>query len=150
MTLDIQPTGAAGQPRACSIADALEILGDRWSLLVVRECGYGVHRFNDIRRNTGTATDILTRRLKRLEAVGVVRREPYSTRPLRHEYFLTEPGRELFPILLALREWGERQLHPDTVPQNPVWHDCGAELHVEPVCHACHKVIKPTDLRYHQ
>lgn len=136
-------------PRACSIADALEILGDRWSLLVVRECSYGVHRFNDIQRNTGAATDILTSRLKRLEAAGILRREPYSSRPVRHEYFLTKTGEELFPILLALREWGQRQLHPDTAPVNPVWHNCGAELHVETVCEACREVVIPADLRYH-
>jgi DNA-binding HxlR family transcriptional regulator len=73
VTWKSQPTaGAEGRPRICSIADALEILGDRWSLLVVRECSYGVHRFTDIQRNTGAATDILTSRLKRLEAVGML------------------------------------------------------------------------------
>jgi DNA-binding HxlR family transcriptional regulator len=149
VTWEVQPTtNPAGEPRACSIADALEILGDRWSLLVVRECSYGVHRFNDIRRNTGAATDILTSRLKRLDAAGILRREPYSTRPVRYEYFLTETGKELFPILLALREWGERQPHPDVAPQNPVRHDCGAELHVETVCQACRKMVAPEDLRY--
>lgn len=129
----------------CSIADALEILGDRWSLLVVRECGYGVHRFTGIQRNTGAATDILASRLKRLEAAGILRREPYSLHPVRHEYFLTRAGEELFPILLALSEWGERQLHPETAP---VWHNCGAELHVEPVCQACRATVTPDDLRY--
>jgi DNA-binding HxlR family transcriptional regulator len=132
----------------CSIADALEILGDRWSLLVVRECSYGVHRFNDIQRNTGVSTDILTSRLKRLDAAGIMRRERYSSQPPRYEYFLTAAGEELFPILLALREWGERRLHPGAAPQNPVWHRCGAELHVEPTCRTCHEVVKPQDLRY--
>ena len=149
MTPEIQPTaGPADEPRVCSIADALEILGDRWSLLIVRECSYGVHRFNDLHRNTGAATDIIANRLKRLEAAQIIRREPYSSRPLRYEYFLTAAGTELFPILLALREWGENQLHPGTAPQNPVWHHCGAELHVEPMCHSCHEVVKPEDLRY--
>ncbi len=133
----------------CSIADALEILGDRWSLLVVRECSYGVHRFTEIQRNTGAATDILTSRLKRLEAVGILRREQYSERPVRHEYFLTAAGEELFPILLSLREWGERQLHPGEAPANPVWHKCGVELHVETVCQACREVVVPGDLRCH-
>ena len=149
MTLEIQPAiSPDGGPRACSIADALEILGDRWSLLVVRECSYGVHRFSEMQRNTGAATDILTSRLKRLEAAGILRREPYSSRPVRHEYFLTEAGQELFPVLLGLREWGERRLHPDTAPVNPVWHNCGAELHVETVCQACREVVVPEDLRY--
>jgi DNA-binding HxlR family transcriptional regulator len=146
VTGKIQPTGSG--PRTCSIADALEILGDRWSLLVVRECSYGVHRYNEIQRNTGAATDILASRLKRLEAAGILRREPYSQHPVRYEYFLTAAGAELFPILLALREWGERQLHADTAPANPVWHSCGAELHVEPACQACRRTVTPDDLRY--
>ncbi|MFD9739873.1 winged helix-turn-helix transcriptional regulator [Umezawaea sp. NPDC059074] len=144
MTGKIQPTGA----RVCSIADALEILGDRWTLLVVRECGYGVHRFNDIQRNTGASTDILAGRLKRLEAVGVLRREPYTSRPVRYEYFLTGAGRELLPILLNLREWGERQLHAGEESENPVWHRCGEELHVETVCRGCREVVVAEDLRY--
>ncbi len=149
VTLEIQPAAStAGGPRACSIADALEILGDRWSLLIARECSYGVRRFSDIQRNTGAASDILASRLRRLEAAGILRRERYSSRPVRHEYFLTGRGRELFPILLALREWGERQLHPGTAPLNPVWHNCGAELHVETVCQACRDVVRPQDLRY--
>jgi DNA-binding HxlR family transcriptional regulator len=115
----------------------------------VRECSYGVHRFNDIQRSTGAATDILTSRLKRLEPAGILRREPYSSRPVRHEYFLTRAGEELFPILLALREWGQRQLHLDTAPVNHVWHNCGAELHVETVCEACREVVTPADLRYY-
>ena len=113
MTWEIQPTPKpVNGPRVCSIADALEILGDRWSLLIVRECSYGVHRFTDIHRNTGAASDILTSRLKRLEEVCILHRKRYSWRPERYGYFLTETGEELFPILLALREWGERQLHP--------------------------------------
>lgn len=149
MTLEIQPAaGPAGGPRACSIADALEIVGDRWSLLIARECSYGVHRFSDIQRNTGAASDILASRLRRLETAGILRRERYSSRPIRHEYFLTGAGKELFPILLALREWGERQLHPGQDPLNPVWHSCGAELHVETVCLACRDVVRPQDLRY--
>jgi DNA-binding HxlR family transcriptional regulator len=149
VTWKIQPSpDPAGGPRVCSIADALEILGDRWSLLVVRECSYGVHRFKDIQRSTGAATDILTSRLKGLEAVGILRREPYNSRPVRYEYFLTDSGEELFPILLALREWGERQLHSGMAPLNPVWHSCGAELHVEPTCQACREVVTLEDLRY--
>ena len=149
MTWKSQPApDAPGGPRSCSIADALEILGDRWSLLVVRECGYGVHRFSDIQRNTGAATDIIASRLKRLEAAGILRREPYSLHPARHEYFLTTAGEELFPVLLALREWGQRQLHPGSDPVNPVWHSCGAELHAETVCRACREAVTPAGLRY--
>jgi DNA-binding HxlR family transcriptional regulator len=139
---------ATGGPRECSIADALEILGDRWTLLVVRECQYGSHRFNAIQQNTGAPRDILASRLKRLEAAGILRREPYSMRPPRHEYLLTESGRELLPVLLALREWGERRLHPGEPPVNPVRHSCGADLHVQPVCESCGAHVLAEDLRY--
>ena len=147
MSLKTRPAGEVG-PRECSIADALGILGDRWTLLVVRECGYGTHRFNDIQRATGAPRDILANRLKRLEAAGIVRREPYSEHPPRHEYLLTESGEELFPVLLALREWGERRLHAGETPVNPVWHACGAALQVESVCAACRQTVRPEDLRY--
>jgi HxlR-like helix-turn-helix protein len=94
------------------------------------------------------ADHILASRLKRLEAAALLRRERYSSRPVRYEYFLTGAGQELLPILLSLREWGERQQHPDADPLNPVWHDCGAELHVETVCRACREVVRPQELRY--
>jgi DNA-binding HxlR family transcriptional regulator len=149
VTLESQPSENPDSGLwASSIAEALKILGDRWSLLVVRECSYGVHRFSDIQRNTGAATDILSSRLKRLEAVGILRREPYSSRPVRYEYFLTASGLELFPILLALHEWGRRQLHPGEAPLNPAWHKCGAELRTETVCHACRDVVIAQDLRF--
>lgn len=142
------PTLVSEGARECAIADALALLGDRWSLLIARECSYGIQRFNDIQRNTGAPRNILAGRLKRLESAGVLRRELYSEHPQRYEYFLTDSGQELFPILLALREWGERRLHPGETPVNPVWHDGGAELHVESVCTHCHKVVRPDDLRY--
>ena len=144
----VVPADEHGGPRACSIADSLEIFGDRWTLLVVRECSYGTHRFNEIQCNTGAPRDVLANRLKRLEAAGIVRREPYSVHPPRHEYLLTESGEEVLPVLLALREWGERRLRGGEPPVNPVWHSCGAELHVEGVCAACRQTVRTEDLRY--
>jgi DNA-binding HxlR family transcriptional regulator len=143
-----QPTPVIDAPRQCSIADALEILGDRWSLLIVRECGYGNRRFNEIQRHTGAPRNILTSRLKRMRDAGILRRELYSEHPQRYEYSLTHSGEELFPILLAFREWGEQQLHAGQPAVNPVWHKCGAELAVETVCSHCHEVVRPEDLHY--
>lgn len=134
--------------RQCSIADALEILGDRWSLLIVRECGYGNRRFNEIQLHTGAPRNILTSRLKRMQDAGILRREIYSDHPPRYEYSLTDSGEELFPVLLAFREWGERQLHAGETPVNPVWHKCGAELHVETVCTHCRETVRAEDLHY--
>jgi DNA-binding HxlR family transcriptional regulator len=108
---DVEPfdsrTSLPGR-RVCSIADALALVGDRWSLLVVREIGFGVHRFSDIRRHTGAPREILTARLRKLEAEGVVARRRYSEHPPRDEYVLTEAGQALTPVLVALRQWGER------------------------------------------
>lgn len=107
MSLDPELTNADGT-RICPIADALELIGDRWSLLVVREIGFGVRRFTDIQRNTGAPREMLTARLRKLEDVGVIARERYSDHPPRHEYRLTEAGRALLPVLRGLRRWGEK------------------------------------------
>ncbi|MDF2443484.1 MAG: hypothetical protein JWR01_1687 [Subtercola sp.] len=96
-----------GRPRECRIADALAVVGDRWSLLIVRELGFGVTRFTDIRSNTGAPREILTARLRKLEAEGVIIRSPQRDRPARFEYSLTEAGRGLGPVLQTLRDWGE-------------------------------------------
>ncbi|TWE11803.1 winged helix-turn-helix transcriptional regulator [Rudaeicoccus suwonensis] len=92
--------------RICSIADALEIVGDRWSLLVVREVGFGNTRFEQIRERTGAPRQALTARLRKLESGGVLERREYQQRPQRYEYVLTEAGRDLIPILSSLRLWG--------------------------------------------
>ncbi|MEW2544166.1 helix-turn-helix domain-containing protein [Streptomyces sp. NPDC047002] len=95
-------------PRVCSIADALDVVGERWSLLVVRELGFGVHRFKDIQINTGAPRETLAARLRKLEEAGVIERRQYCDRPPRDEYVLTASGRDLVPVLVALRVWGER------------------------------------------
>ncbi|HEY3881135.1 MAG TPA: helix-turn-helix domain-containing protein [Trebonia sp.] len=101
-----------GRPRVCSIADALEVVGERWSLLVLRELGFGVHRFKDIQVNTGAPRETLALRLRKLEESGVIERRRYSDRPPRDEYLLTAAGRDLLPALGALRQWGERHVTP--------------------------------------
>ena len=101
-----------GAPRACSIADALDVVGERWSLLVLRELGFGVHRFNDIQVNTGAPRETLALRLRKLEEANVIERRRYSDRPPRDEYVLTAVGKDLAPVLVALRQWGERHVTP--------------------------------------
>lgn len=93
--------------RACSIAAALEVVGDRWSLLVVREVSLGHRRFSDIVRGTGAPRDRLTVRLNRLVEAGVLERRPYSDAPPRSEYHLTPAGWELLPVLHSLRQWAD-------------------------------------------
>ena len=94
--------------RRCPAAAALELVGDRWSLLVVREVNFGAHRFTRIQEGTGAPRDRLAARLKLLVEAGVLRRERYCDAPERYEYHLTEAGQELVPVLQALRAWGER------------------------------------------
>jgi DNA-binding HxlR family transcriptional regulator len=101
-----------GRPRVCSIADALEVVGERWSLLVLREIGFGVYRFKDIQVNTGAPRETLALRLRKLEEAGVIERRRYCDHPPRDEYLLTDAGRKLVPVLGALRAWGERHVTP--------------------------------------
>lgn len=114
MSPETEPTPSADPgrredgPRICPIADALEVVGERYSLLVLREIGLGVHRFNDIRHNVGAPRETLATRLRTLEEAGVIERRRYCDRPPRDEYVYTEAGRALEPVLGLLRSWGER------------------------------------------
>lgn len=92
--------------RPCPVAAALELVGERWALLVVREIAIGASRFSDIVTGTGAPRDRISARLKTLEAAGVVARESYQDRPVRQRYVLTESGRGLLPVLDALLDWG--------------------------------------------
>ena len=111
MSQESEPTNL-GAPRVCSIADALEVVGERWSLLVLRELGFGVHRFKDIQVNTGAPRETLALRLRTLEESGVIERRRYCDRPPRNEYELTAAGRDITAVLTALRNWGERHATP--------------------------------------
>jgi DNA-binding HxlR family transcriptional regulator len=132
-------------PRVCSITDALTLVGERYSLLVVREIRYGRTRFTQLLNGTGAPRDVLARRLRELEEAGIVERRLYSERPPRHDYLLTDAGHELHPVLLALKEWGDRHIHPGAEPVI-FEHRCGAEFHAETVCAACGEAIGVGDL----
>ncbi|MDQ4109526.1 MAG: helix-turn-helix transcriptional regulator, partial [Actinomycetota bacterium] len=121
--------------RPCSLAGALDVLGERWSLLALREIGYGVHRFSRIAGYTGASRDILADRLRKLEAAGVIERRLYSEHPPRHEYHFTEAGRELFPVMLALSQWGDKWAVD--APALTRRHSCGQPVQVDLVCHDC-------------
>jgi len=140
----VTPTSLAELPgRACSIAGALEVVGDRWALLVVREVALGAHRFTDIARGTGAPRDRLAARLNDLVTVGVLERRPYSTAPPRSDYHLTRSGRDLLPVLQALLQWGDRwvadappvELHHDGHRADLAWtcRTCGRSLEESPV-----------------
>ena len=131
--------------RECSIAGALGVLGGRWTLLVLRELVFGVHRFDGIATATGAPRDMLTRRLRSLEAAGVVERRLYQDRPPRYEYHLTDVGRDAGEVLLALMAFGDRRVSP-TPPVR--WHH-GDPQHphtLDPVlvCRHCGEPATPT------
>jgi DNA-binding HxlR family transcriptional regulator len=94
----------------CSIARALEVVGERWTLLIVRDVFLGLRRFDDLQENLGIARNVLTDRLNRLVEQGILERVRYSERPPRYEYRLTDKGRELNVALTALRQWGDKYL----------------------------------------
>jgi len=102
--------------QVCSIARALEVVGDRWTLLIIRDVVLGRTRFDQLSDSLGVASNVLTDRLNRLTAEGVLERIPYNERPERFEYRLTKKGRELGLVLIALMQWGDRHLS-DTPPR---------------------------------
>ncbi|QEU97733.1 winged helix-turn-helix transcriptional regulator [Streptomyces kanamyceticus] len=91
----------------CAIAQALDVVGDWWTLLIVRDTARGVHRFDELQAELGVSRKVLTERLRLLVAAGVLTRTPYQDRPVRHEYRLTPRGRALLPVLVALQDWGD-------------------------------------------
>jgi DNA-binding HxlR family transcriptional regulator len=132
----------AGRP--CSIAAALEIVGDRWSLLIVREILFGNRRFAQIARNTGAPRDRLAARLKELVAAGILEPREYQTSPPRSEYHLTSAGQQLWPVLQALREWGDRYA-VEAPPITFTHHD--HPLRVGRVCDVCGEAVHQRDVR---
>jgi len=141
-------------PRSCSIARALEVVGERWALLVVREVALGVRRFEDIRLATGAPRAVLSARLRDLVAAEVLHTTPYREpgSRVRLEYRLTEAGRALQPVLTALMDWGDRHVHRSDrygggCPSMVVRHvDCGAVVHAELVCKHGHQVRSAREL----
>ncbi len=122
---------------ACSAARALEVVGERWTMLIIRDLFYGLRRFDELQRDLGVARNILSRRLADLVDHGVVMRQLYSESPPRHEYRLTRKGEDLFPVLLALMAWGDRWAAPDGAPMVMTHTGCDQDLRPLVVCSAC-------------
>ncbi len=122
----------------CTIARAVEIVGDAWTLMILREMFLGSRRFDDLQRYTGASPHLLSTRLKRLEAEEIVARRGYSDRPPRYEYRLTERGRDLWPVVVALKAWGDRWLDgPEEPPVSLVHTTCGRTTRPRMVCSEC-------------
>ena len=138
-------TAATVTPRTCSIARTLELVGERWALLALREVFLGVRRFDAIQRNTGAPRDVLSARLHKLLAVGLLERRQYQERPARFEYRLTEAGRDLLPVLLTLMDWGDKHL-ANGEPPLVYRHRCGDDFRPVVVCETCGEPVTRRDL----
>jgi DNA-binding HxlR family transcriptional regulator len=135
---------------ACSVARTAAVIGDTWTVLVLRDIGHGVRRFDDLATHLGIARNVLTRRLAALVDAGVVDRVPYREpgRRTRHEYRLTGAGRDLMPVLVAMMAWGDRhRAGPDGPPMRVEHAACGAPVQVELRCAEGHRLDPEDRLR---
>ncbi|HLB22021.1 MAG TPA: helix-turn-helix domain-containing protein [Solirubrobacteraceae bacterium] len=134
--------------QTCSIAGALEVVGERWSLLIVRNVFLGLRRFDQIQGNLGIARNVLQTRLERLVDHGVLERKLYSERPPRYEYLLTEKGLDLWPTVVALMQWGDRHAAPAGGPAVVLEHrGCGGRVDEHRVCEKCGKPLNAREAR---
>ena len=131
----------------CSIARALEVIGERWTLLVMREVLLGRRRFADLQRNTGIAKNILSDRLATLVEQGLLERRLYSESPESYEYWPTAKGVDVAPVLVALMQWGDAHAAPDGAPRVYVHTACGHDADPHLHCSHCGEVIAPRELK---
>lgn len=136
-------------PRPCSIAATLALVGEKYSLLVLREVSLGATRFDQLARNIGAPRDVLTARLKRLVDAGLLEKAEYSDRPKRYEYRPTPAGLELGPVLLMLMSWGDRHLQEGGFRPMVLEHTCGHELVPQVVCRECGEQVRHESLIPH-
>lgn len=130
--------------QVCSVARTLEVVGERWTLLIVRDALSGVTRFDGFLHRMPIARNVLSDRLNGLVEHGVLERVRYQDRPPRHEYRLTDRGRELTPVVLSLMAWGDRHLPTPTGPPAVAEHaDCGGAVHTRMICDCCERQVDP-------
>ena len=138
---------ATTEPRVCSIARTLDIVGEKWALLAIREVFLGDRRFDEMVRRTGAPRDTLAARLRTLVAAGVLVKRQYSEHPARSEYHLTEAGRDLYPVIATLMRWGDKYLAGDDGPPLVLEHTCGHQLVAQLVCEACREPVQAGQAR---
>ncbi|MGP0058142.1 MAG: winged helix-turn-helix transcriptional regulator [Beijerinckiaceae bacterium] len=134
--------------RPSSVSRALQIIGDKWSFMVVREAFFGNCRYDKIQSELGIAPNILTDRLSRLVAKGIFRRRRYQSAPQRYEYLLTEMGRDLYGSFAAMLTWGDRWLAAGNPPLILTHISCGRDFHASVICNRCQKPIIAADMKY--
>lgn len=127
----------------CPVARALEVLGDRWALMILRDAFDGLRRFSELQKNLGLAKNILAARLKLLVEAGLLAQQPASDGSAYKEYVLTEQGRAVFPIVIGLRQWGERYLFAQGESRSQLVDDRGQELETLQVRAEDGRVVEP-------
>lgn len=121
----------------CSAARALEVIGERWTLLILRDAFLGIRRFDGFQRDLGVSRGVLTARLQWLCDEGILERRIYQERPARFEYRLTQKGRDLWPAMMALMKWGDRYESEDGAPRLVLHRGCGGEVTDHSTCAKC-------------
>ena len=130
----------------CSVAQCLEVVGEWWTMLIVRDVFLGVHRFDDFQRRLGISRNILNDRLRGLVEAGVLKKVPYQEHPVRYDYRLTRKGRDLWPVLTAMRQWGDQWAAPDGARIEIVHDTCGHRAQAVLHCDHCGGTLDPHDL----
>jgi DNA-binding HxlR family transcriptional regulator len=131
----------------CSVAQCLEVVGEWWSMLIVRDAFMGVTRFDEFQRRLGISRNILQQRLNTLVDSGVLTRVRYSEHPPRDDYRLTDKGRDLWPVLTAMRQWGDRYAAPSGPPVQILHKSCGSVAEPALVCASCGEPVGPRDYK---
>jgi DNA-binding HxlR family transcriptional regulator len=131
----------------CSVAQCLEVVGEWWTMLIVRDAFFGVTRFDQFQQRLGISRNILNERLNRLVDEGVFDKVAYSDHPPRYEYRLTAKGRDLWPILTAMRQWGDKYAAPNGLPLKLVHKKCGKLSQAVMTCSACGEPVSARDVR---
>ena len=134
------------RPATCSLGRAMELLGERWTFLILREAFWGVRRFSILQRNLGIARNILSSRLQNLVTAGILERSKYQDEPERFEYKLTEMGRDLYPAVVAIMRWGDRHLADESGAPLVLRHTCGHDAAPELCCSHCGEAIDARDI----
>ena len=129
----------------CPVAAGLEVVGERWTLLILRDAFLGIRRFDDFQTRLGMSRNVLTRRLADLVEAGLLRREPYQQAPVRHDYLLTEKALELWPTLVGLGQWGGRNATAGGSPREFIHEACGTAVHATVHCPHCHVDVEPEE-----
>ncbi len=134
------------RPTTCSIGRAMDLLGERWTMLILREAFWGVRRFTELQRNLGIARNILSARLQALVAAGILERRLYHEEPERYEYVLTQKGRDLYPAIVAIMRWGDKHLSEGQAPPLVLRHSCGGDAAPHLACAHCGEPVDPRDI----